>query len=241
MKTIIANLKMYLEKVDTVAWVTNLRALMPHPTQEVIVCPSLLFVDETAKVLAGTGIAVAGQDCASEPEGALTGEISVSALKSEGAKAVVLGHSERRRLFGETNQGVNKKLSLAADEGLYAIVCIENDPLDKVKLMAELHEIFKGVRINKSGFLIAYEPSWAIGSGKNLQPKEASKGIARIKAVAKELLGFEPRVVYGGSVSVQNAGEYLAEKDIDGLFIGTAAKNVRDFVDICSRRIDTLQ
>src|SRR3954454_16969112 len=194
----------------------------------VAVCPPFLSLHAVVETLAGTDIAVAAQNVHWEPEGAYTGEISVPMLFELGVYGAIVGHSERRQLFGETDEGVQKRAAAGLEAGLSIIACVgeteaereagqTEDVLRRQLSVLEPHE----------HLVIAYEPVWAIGTGKTATPDQAQDAHAFIRSL------IDVPILYGGSVKPDNAGELLCQKDVDGALVGGASLDVGSFSAIC--------
>jgi triosephosphate isomerase len=211
---------------------------------EVAVCPTALSVQAVAAAAKGSPIGVGGQNIHWEEKGAFTGEISASLLKAAGAKYVIIGHSERRQYFGETDQTVNKRLKAALAQGLVPIVCIGETlaERDGGKLQEVLARQVKGALEGLSAsqletLVIAYEPVWAIGTGRTATSAQAQEAHAFIRSLLTQALGATAqrvRIQYGGSVKPDNAQELLSQPDIDGALVGGASLKLADFAAICT-------
>jgi triosephosphate isomerase len=218
---------------------------------EVAVCPAFPAISAVAEALSGSPVAWGAQNCAAEPEGAFTGEVSVSMLVDLGCRFVILGHSERRQLFGETDPGVREKLEAVRGAGLTAIVCVgetlgqrdagrTEDVVDR-QIRGALDGV-PGPEIAR--LVIAYEPVWAIGTGRTATPDQAEAVHRRIRVALQDLAGQEAavgtRILYGGSVKPGNAAELFMQPNIDGGLIGGASLKAADFLAIveagCSTR-----
>ncbi len=235
-KWIVANLKLYKGKKETLNWLKELLKIVDQNKNNIVVCPSALFIDEAYKLTKNTNVKVGGQDCSTYVDGAFTGEISASALSEEGASVVIIGHSERRRLFFENNSIVLKKLEIALNLGLTAIVCLSGESKDDYvnEIDAEVRELTKGIDPSFAKKIIfAYEPVFAIGTGVSMEPKLVNSALAQIKTTTKDVFGKSTFAIYGGSVNLETASEFLKEKNIDGLLIGKASKDASVFAKIC--------
>ena len=242
-----ANWKMFKTGHETLAYLRELGALGKSLRQvELIVAPPFTSLAVAAEAARNTAIGVAAQNMHFDKEGAFTGEISAAMVKDAGASHVILGHSERRRLFGETDASVNRKLRAALAAGLVPIVCIGEtlEEREGGQMLAVLdRQIRDGFRDTTgaeiAGLIIAYEPVWAIGTGKNATPAEADEAHRHIRARLAEWFGQEAadrcRIQYGGSVKPDNIGALIALPDVDGALIGGASLDVRTFFDIVSR------
>jgi triosephosphate isomerase (TIM) len=207
---------------------------------EVAIAPVYTALSKVADALASTPIALAAQDCCWEPQGAFTGEVGPLQLKDIGCKYVIVGHSERRQLFGETDDIVARKTKAVVSHGMAPIVCVGEVLAEREAGSAEavvvrqLRAAVKGLSpAEASKLVIAYEPVWAIGTGKTAQPHDAQEMHARVRATLGELLGGtladSIRVLYGGSVKPDNAATLMAEPDVDGALVGGASLTLESF------------
>jgi triosephosphate isomerase len=232
------NWKMHLRRAEAADYAVALRAGLPaEPPAEVVLFPSFLSIPTLAEALAGAPVEVGGQDLHAQPEGAHTGDVSAAQLLDAGCRWVLCGHSERRRDHGETDARVIAKARAALAAGLRPIVCVGEsrderragqtfDVLDRQ--VAELPE--------DSGLLLAYEPVWAIGTGETATPEVAADAHRFLRERLGRRLG-EPyacrlRILYGGSVTPDNASELAARADIDGFLVGGASLDPRRFLAI---------
>ena len=237
---IAGNWKMNGLKADGLALASGLADKMTAegaPNCDLLVCPPATLIAPVAEVLSGSGIAVGGQDCHMVESGAHTGDISAWMLKDLGCGAVIVGHSERRTDHGETDETVRAKAEAALEAGLIAVVCI-GETLEQRDAGKTL-DVNRG-QLNGSlpegataaNVVIAYEPVWAIGTGRTATPEQAQDVHAAIRAELKARLGDEGdkvRILYGGSMKPGNAKDLLAQPDIDGGLIGGASLKVEDF------------
>jgi triosephosphate isomerase len=219
-----------------------LEALLPAPGADVVLFPPFTALSEAALRLAGTPIGLGGQDLYWEREGAFTGEISGAMLRSAGARYVLVGHSERRQFFGETNASVAKKTRAAIDAGLVPVVCVgeslaerEAGRTDEV-VDRQFDEGLASVTASEiPGLVLAYEPVWAIGTGRNATPAQAAEVHARLRARAHARFGTPAealRILYGGSVKPENAPALFAEPELDGALVGGASLSPETFLPI---------
>ncbi|MFH1725487.1 MAG: triose-phosphate isomerase [Elusimicrobiota bacterium] len=210
---------------------------------EVLVAPPFPALTVVAEVLKGTGILLGGQNMHWEGKGAYTGEVSAGQLKDAGCSAVIIGHSERRQYFGETDEGVRKKLAAALAAGLTPIVCIGEtlDEREDQKTWRVLETQLKGglegfAPADLQPLVVAYEPVWAIGTGKTATPGQAQEAhLFTRKTVAKlhgEALAQSMRILYGGSVKPDNVDILMAEPDVDGALVGGASLKADVFLRI---------
>ena len=239
------NWKMHGSKASIMSLVTGLNSKMDELGEvDVAVCPPSIYIDYTRTALAGNRIAVGAQNMAEEPvQGAFTGEISVEMLKDSGCRYVILGHSERRAIYGETDEQVATKVAVALNAGVTPILCVgetlqerESGVMESV-ISTQLDAVLAKVGID--GFrdiVIAYEPVWAIGTGVTASPQQAQEvhAFIRGKLAAKNADIAENVIIqYGGSVKPNNAAELFGQPDIDGGLIGGASLNADDFIAIC--------
>ena len=241
---IAGNFKMFKTAGETVAYVHDLRSLIKDITNvDVAIAPPFTSVAAAVDAAKGSAIDVGAQNLHWEREGAFTGEISAAMIRAAGARYVIIGHSERRTLFGETNDSVNKKTHAALTGGLVPIVCIGEtlDQRDRNETMAVLDKQIKesldrvtGEQL--SGMVLAYEPVWAIGTGRNATPAQAGEAHFHIRQRLKQWFGLDAsgqcRVLYGGSVKPDNIAKLIAEPDVDGALVGGASLDAKAFASI---------
>ena len=238
---------MYKDVADAVRYVKEFRSLVKDIVDvEIVVAAPFTAVHAAAEAARNSNVAIAGQDLYWEREGAFTGEVSGPMLREAGAEYVIIGHSERRTLFGETDASVNRKLGGALVSDLTPIVCI-GETLDQ----RERNETF-GIldRQIKQGFdrvtadqmaqlVIAYEPVWAIGTGRNATPQQAAEAHGHIRQRLRQWFGNDAadqcRVIYGGSVKPENIRDIVTQSDVDGALVGGASLDVQTFFEIVSR------
>jgi triosephosphate isomerase (TIM) len=194
----------------------------------VVVCPPFVSLQTAVQLLAGTELGVAAQNVHWEPEGAFTGEVSAPMLRELGVYGVIVGHSERRQWFGETDETVAKRARAALDAGLFVIACIGETEAERERGETE-HVLRRQVSVLDADeqLVIAYEPIWAIGTGKTATPETAQETHAFVKTL------IDASVLYGGSVKPDNAGGLLAQPDIDGALVGGASLELESFAAIC--------
>ena len=210
---------------------------------DIVIAPVFTALASVTHICASSSIQVAGQNCHCVDSGAFTGEVSAPLLVDAGCSHVILGHSERRQFFGETDNFVNAKTHAAINSGLTAIVCLgetleqreSGEMFDVItnQLSLALNEITSAQAEN---LVIAYEPIWAIGTGKTATSEEAAEVHAFIRGLLSGLFNHEiaeaTRIIYGGSVKSNNIGELMAEADIDGALVGGASLTASDFIAI---------
>jgi triosephosphate isomerase len=241
---IAANWKMYKTVTDAVVFAKEFRAAVKDVVDvEVVVAPPMAAVHATAEALRSSNVGVAAQNMYWEREGAFTGEVSAGMIKDAGAEYVIIGHSERRRLFGETDAFVNRKLVAAYSTGLCPIVCIGEtlDERERNETPAVLdHQLKFGLDSMTADqiveLVIAYEPVWAIGTGKTATAGQAQEAHQHIRGRLRQWFGADAaekcHVIYGGSVKPDNIAELMREPDVDGGLVGGASLDVRSFTDI---------
>jgi len=248
-KLIAGNWKMNKTPADGAALVAELVAAVGKKTEvDIVVCPPFTALDAVAKVLDGSTIRLGAQNLHPENSGAFTGEISAPMLRALFATHVIIGHSERRALFGETDAFVNLKVLAALKHQLKPILCVgetlaERESGATLKVVqTQLEAGLQGVSKEQAASLIvAYEPVWAIGTGKVATTDQAQEVHAFIRGLLTKLF-TEPvaqrvRILYGGSMKPANAPELLAQKDIDGGLIGGAALEARSFVELVNAAV----
>ncbi|MDY3978658.1 MAG: triose-phosphate isomerase [Tidjanibacter sp.] len=207
-----------------------------------IVCPPFTHLSEVVKNSRGTGIGVGAQNCAAEAKGAFTGEVSAEMIASLGVEYVILGHSERRQYYGETSETLNKKMAQAYANGLTPIYCV-GEKLEEREagrhfevVKAQIEEVVFNLSAEQfAKLIIAYEPVWAIGTGKTATSEQAEEIHAFIRKTLAEKFGEaaeQTPLLYGGSCKPSNAKELFAQNDIDGGLIGGAALKADDFIAI---------
>ncbi|MGB6158353.1 MAG: triose-phosphate isomerase [Acidobacteriaceae bacterium] len=241
---IAANWKMYKTPVQAQEFMKNFLPLVAnHDRDEIVVCPSFTSISVVIAAATGSGVAIGAQNMHFADEGAYTGETSPLMLKAIGATHVILGHSERRQYFGETDEFINKKLKSALHHGLVPIVCVgevlaerEAGKTEEV-LLRQTGGVLAGITASAAvPIVIAYEPVWAIGTGKTATPQIASEAHAVIRKEVAELLGQENadhlRILYGGSVKPDNATALMNEEEIDGALVGGASLDPQSFAKI---------
>jgi len=245
---IAANWKMYKTPAQAQEFTRNFLPLVTnHQRDEIVVCPSFTSITVVIAAVTGSGVAVGAQNMHFADEGAYTGETSPLMLTAIGATHVILGHSERRQYFGETDELINKKLKTALQHELIPIVCVgevlaerEAGKTEEVLLRQTrgcLAGLTAGISASEaSPIVIAYEPVWAIGTGKTATPQMASEAHALIRGEVSKLLGAETaknlRILYGGSVKPDNASALMNEPDIDGALVGGASLDPQSFAKI---------
>jgi triosephosphate isomerase len=243
-KLIAANWKMYKTPAEAQAFVRDFLPLIAgHTRDEVTLCAPFVCLAALVEAVKGTSLGVGAQNMYWEKEGAYTGEISAGMLSATGCTHVILGHSERRQYFGETDEIVNRKLEVALEAGLTPIACVgevleeREAGLTEDVLRRQCSLAFRGISAKKAAKLVvAYEPVWAIGTGKTATPKMAADAHGVIRHEAGESFGKEfaagLRILYGGSVKPENAKALMSEEEIDGALVGGASLDPKSFAAI---------
>ncbi|MFS8629852.1 MAG: triose-phosphate isomerase [Bacillales bacterium] len=244
-KPIIAgNWKMNKTLGEAVSFVEEIKGKIPPADQvETVICAPALFLAQLVDATKGTEIGVGGQNMHFEDSGAFTGEISPAALADVGVKYCIIGHSERREMFNETDEAVNKKVHAAFKHGITPIVCC-GETLEQRERGETKELVANQVKIALSGLseeqakqvVIAYEPIWAIGTGKSASAEDANEVCAHIREVVKEIYSEDVanalRIQYGGSVKPGNIKEFMAQSDIDGALVGGASLDPQSFLQL---------
>jgi triosephosphate isomerase (TIM) len=240
---IAGNWKLFKKKEEAVALVSELAPLVKNASAEVVVAPVFTVLSAVTGAVAGTGIGVAAQNCFWEEEGAYTGEVSPGMLLDAGCGYVIIGHSERRQYFGETDETVNRKIKAALKAGLTVIACVgetlaerESDRMTDV-LNTQVSGALAGITADDlSRIIIAYEPVWAIGTGKTATNEQAQDAHTFIRGLVGGLLGPAAadgiRILYGGSVKPDNIRGLMEQPDIDGALVGGASLTASSFAEI---------
>ena len=244
-KPIVAgNWKMNITRAETAALVAGIKTEAGNiHTVETVICVPFTDLDTAAQALKGSSIGLGAQNVHWAEKGAFTGEISTAMLKELGVNYVIIGHSERRQYFGETDDSVNKRTKAALAAGLKPIVCV-GETLAEREAGQTTKVVERQVRAGLAGLagtdwdklVIAYEPVWAIGTGKTATTAQAQEVHAFIRKLLAELAGAEAaakiRIQYGGSMKPENAKELMSQPDIDGGLIGGASLEAKSFADI---------
>src|SRR5262250_1561271 len=243
-KVIAANWKMYKTPDQTRDFFRDFLPLVAgHARDEIVVCPPFIDIPAAVEAAKDSSVAVGSQDLHWEKEGAYTGEISTGMLLSVGVTHVIIGHSERRQYFGETDDVVNFKLKAALEAGLTPIICVgevleeREANLTEDVLRRQCLRAFHAISAKKAAKLVvAYEPMWAIGTGKTATPELASAAHLLIRGEAAKAFGEELasslRILYGGSVKPENAKALMSEEEIDGALVGGASLDAKSFAAI---------
>jgi triosephosphate isomerase len=244
---IAGNWKMYKTVSEAVKYVKEFRALVKEVTDvEIVLAPTFTALHAAAEAARNSNVGIAAQDLYWEREGAYTGEISGQMIREAGAEYVIVGHSERRTLFGDTDAEVNRKAAAAFAAGLIPIVCI-GETLDQRERNETFEALDRQIKVGLDGvtasqmthLVIAYEPVWAIGTGRNATPAQAAEAHGHIRSRLRQWFGAEGaelcHILYGGSVKPDNIRELVTQPDVDGALVGGASLDVRGFTDIVMR------
>ena len=241
---IAGNFKMFKTAAETTAYVVELRGLIEDVNGvEAMIAPPFTSIQAAAMAAEGSTIGVGAQNIHWEREGAFTGEVSAGMVRAAGARFVIVGHSERRTLFGETNDTVNKKMNAVIAAGMTPIVCIGEtlEQRDRNETLAvldrQITEGLDGVTGEQlAAMVLAYEPVWAIGTGRNATPAQAGEAHFHIRQRLKQWFGLESaehcRILYGGSVKPDNIAKLITQPDVDGALVGGASLDPKTFLAI---------
>jgi triosephosphate isomerase len=223
------NWKLFKGPAETQVFCLELRErLASLDGVDVAVCPPCVSLQAAVLALAGTEIAVAAQNVHWEESGAFTGEVSPGMLREIGVYGAIVGHSERRQYFGETDEGVRRRAAAALEAGLFVIACVGE--LEEERERGETETVLRrqvSVLEPHENLVVAYEPVWAIGTGKTATPEIAQEAHAFVKSL------LHVPVLYGGSVKPENAEELLGQPDVDGALVGGASLEIDSFAKIC--------
>ncbi|MDE0041457.1 MAG: triose-phosphate isomerase [Candidatus Poribacteria bacterium] len=241
---VVANWKLNKTVGEAVGFAFTLRDMVSDVSgAEIVLAPTFTALSSVASALDGSNIHLSAQDVFWEDNGAFTGEISPAMLKDVGCEYVIIGHSERRQYFGETNEAVNKKVKASLSTSLKPILCVgesfEDREAGRTESVIEDH-VRNGIAgISSDAMLstvIAYEPVWAIGTGVTATPDQAQRAHIFIRSLLSEMysdeLAAEVRIQYGGSVKPDNTSELMAQPDVDGALVGSASLEVESFAQI---------
>ncbi|MCQ6281833.1 triose-phosphate isomerase [Bacillus sp. EB600] len=244
-KSIIAgNWKMNKTLQESINFLLEISNRVPADEKiDAVICSPSLYLDQLVRVSSGTNIKIGAQNMHYEKNGAFTGEISPFALEEIGVSYVILGHSERRQMFSETDESINKKVHAAFEYNLIPIICC-GETLEQRECGQTYNIVGNQIKQALNGLseeqvkqtVIAYEPIWAIGTGKSSTTKDANEVCAHIRSVVvsqfSENAADSIRIQYGGSVKPENVAEFMAESDIDGALVGGASLNPKNFVQL---------
>lgn len=242
-KVIAGNWKMNKDVFETADLINSLKSSLPNTDAEVIVCPPYTSLVVAQQLLKGTRIHLGAQDVSVHDDGAYTGEISIKMLQSVGCEYVIVGHSERRQYFRESNELINQKAKKVLTSGLKPIICVgetleerEKGITDQV-ISAQVKGVLAGFTSSDlARTIIAYEPVWAIGTGKTATPQQAEEVHQLIRKLVGQMFGWNDAekliIQYGGSVKPENAKELLHMSNIDGALVGGACLKAESFIAI---------
>jgi triosephosphate isomerase len=225
---IAGNWKMFKSPTDAGRFCRALRDAALPDDVDVVVCPPYISLEIAVQALAGTEVGVFAQNCHWELEGAFTGEVSATMLQEIGVYGTLVGHSERRQWFGETDETVARRVETALAQGLHVIACVGESEAEREA--GDTDAVLRrqvGVLEADENLVIAYEPVWAIGTGKTATPEMAQQAHETIKSV------LDLPVLYGGSVKPDNAAELMSQPAVDGALVGGASLDVESFAAIC--------
>jgi triosephosphate isomerase (TIM) len=244
---IAANWKMHKTVHEAVVFVKEFRAMVKDIADvEMVVAPAFTALHAVAEALRNSNVAVAGQNCHWERQGAFTGEVSAEMVREAGAEFVIIGHSERRRLYGDTDETVNRRLVAAFGAQLIPIVCI-GETLEEREADMTMSVLDRQIKVGFdsmtgdqiASLVIAYEPVWAIGTGRNATPEQAGEAHAHIRQRLRQWFGGHAadhcHVIYGGSVKPDNIHELVALPDVDGALVGGASLEIKSFHALVAR------
>ncbi|MCF7890707.1 triose-phosphate isomerase [Candidatus Bipolaricaulota bacterium] len=243
---IAANWKLHKTQKEATKFLNDFREKVKYISEvEIGLGPTFTSLDVVAEGTQGTGIKLCAQNVYFEDEGAFTGEVSPEMLVEVGTDYVIVGHSERRQIFGETDRDVNKKIHAVFDHGMKPILCIGETEAQRADgktesvLRGQLKSNLRGLtEAQASEMIVAYEPIWAIGTGESASPEDAQAGCKFARDQVSEIVGEEAgegvRLQYGGSIKPHNAEELMSQPDIDGGLIGSASLNPKSFAEIIS-------
>ena len=242
-----ANWKMHKTVHEAVVFVKEFRSLVKDMEDvEIVVAPPFTALHAVAEAARNSNVGVAGQNLYWERQGAFTGEVSGEMVREAGAEYVIIGHSERRRLFGDSDEAVNRRLQAALAVRLTPIVCI-GETLEERDANQTLDILDRQIKVGLDGMsgeqigslVLAYEPVWAIGTGRNATPEQAGEAHAHIRLRLRQWFGADAadhcHVIYGGSVKPDNIHELVALPDVDGALVGGASLEIKSFHAIVAR------
>jgi triosephosphate isomerase len=244
---IAGNWKMFKTVHEAVTFAREFRAIVRDVWGvDIVIAPPFTAIHAVSEALRATNVAVAAQDVYWEREGAFTGQVSAAMIRDAGAEYVIVGHSERRRLFNDTDVWVNRKVRAALAAALVPIVCV-GETLEEREANGTLGVLDRQLKDGLDGvtpeqvaaLVIAYEPVWAIGTGRNATAAQAQEAHAHIRGRLRQWFGASAaeacRIVYGGSVKPDNIAELVREADVDGALVGGASLDPRSFADIVAK------
>lgn len=240
---IAGNWKMNMSRVEAIAFARKLKTLYKDTDVKTAICAPFVHIETLKSILDGTNIKVGAQNCHFEDSGAFTGEISIPMLEELGVDYCIIGHSERREYFGETDETVNKKLHKLFDSSILPILCVgenlnqRDEGIEKDVVSRQIEEDLKGLTAEDvSRLTIAYEPIWAIGTGRTATPQQANEMCGHIRDIVEKLYddttACSVTIQYGGSMKPSNATELMNMEEIDGGLIGGASLKAEDFIGV---------
>ena len=244
---VVGNWKMHCGVTEARELARSVRDGLKRPRGvEVVVCPPFTAIAAVADVLAGSPVGLGAQNCHWEPQGAFTGEISPSMLSELGCRLVLLGHSERRHVFHESDEEVNRKVTAALRHGLQPLLCVgetaeeRRQGLTFTVVEGQLRAGWAGLSLeDMARCSLAYEPVWAIGTGVNATPAQAAEVHGYLRGLVSQIgskdLAQTVRILYGGSVKADNAAALTEEPDIDGVLVGGASLQAQGFIAIAKK------
>ncbi len=239
MKYLFCNWKMYLDYDQSMALVDQVaKAGVPADKLQVGIFPNFVALHDVCETLKGSNILVGAQDVSEMSQGAYTGDTAATVVKSIGCRYALVGHSERRHVFGEKDVDIRKKMEACLSAGLVPILCVGETVEDKendkrqYRLKKQLFSALEGLVLNGGSIIIAYEPVWAIGTHIPCDPAEADDVQGWIKQEVKQLLGKDIPVLYGGSVDAENVVSYVSRETVDGVLVGTASTNEKTLLPL---------
>ncbi len=244
MKMIVGNWKMNKTVKEAINLVTSLKKKIKDVKDtEIVVCPPFTVLCEVSDIVKNSNIGLGAQNVFYEDKGAYTGEVSAEMLKDVGCSCVIIGHSERRQYFNESDEIINKKLKKSLERGLKVIVCVGENLEEREKggyrsvVEKQVRRCLKGVKKeDMTNIIVAYEPVWAIGTGKTATPNEAQEMHSFIRSLLAMIFNEETaknvKIVYGGSVKPANIKDLMMQKDIDGALVGGASLDAEQFIKI---------
>ena len=232
---------MHGSKAFLASYLEGLQAAGLPASVEVAIFPPFVYLFQAAEGLKALNATLGAQNVSAEKEGAFTGEISAAMLTDSGCRYVLVGHSERRTLCGESDGDVADKFNAAAEQGLTPVLCV-GESLAEREAGQTLDVVSRQVQavIEKAGLravskaVVAYEPVWAIGTGRTATPEQAQEVHANLRGILGDA-GAQTRILYGGSVKAANAGDLFSQPDIDGGLVGGASLDVKEFIAICRK------
>ncbi len=235
MKYILANWKMYLDNAESLSLAESLADVAVESEKTVVLFPSTLAFSQVKWALQDSSFLLGAQNVAFSPRGAYTGAVSAEIFYSAGARYALVGHSERRHIFGETDTAVRQKMQACFEAGIIPVLCIGETQEDtqagkrQYRLKQQLSAVFSQLEAPIGSFLLAYEPVWAIGSGESCLPADVSDVHGFLQDEMKQYTKQPVPILYGGSVTKENVVSYTSLSEVDGVLIGGASTTVESF------------